>query len=79
MLLFAPGDTGVCRWFEESSEDGELPAEGVLIGSDIAIGMMGYGGEKMLEWFGGRYNCRVNFFGPRKKEIGGMRDEIVAE
>jgi hypothetical protein len=26
-------------WFEESSEDGELPAEGVMIGSDNAIGM----------------------------------------
>jgi len=29
----------VWGWFEESSEDGELPAEGELIGSDIAIGL----------------------------------------
>jgi hypothetical protein len=53
VLLFPPGDTGVWGRFEES-EDGELPAEGVLIGSDNAIGM-GYGG-RMLDMCGGRYD-----------------------
>lgn len=43
-----PGESGVRGWFEESSEDGELPAEGVLIGSDIAIGM-GYVRSLLLE------------------------------